>query len=311
MLSKALVAQDLELEMLNVGQGDGFILSCPSGEKILIDLGSKKGKSANMDEVTRRITESISMNGDRFDAIVVTHPDADHYNMLSQALLNIDVSSTNLIFDSDSNDFNLKFDTWAADAFWINPSTLFDNKLAKVTAMPCGNAIVDVLWFAPQHSDKNNQSVSLYIEYGETALFMMGDTHKEVEEQIFDFWKNVKLPKYHVLKVGHHGSESSSGEQFLNWVKPDISLISAGDHSGYKHPRCSVTGTANKPSEQGTLIKYAMKDDDGEHSYVCYDAGGTLRAQDTEKMIFTTLRDGESGHVVLKIPKKGKPTVEL
>ncbi|POA05096.1 ComEC/Rec2 family competence protein, partial [Staphylococcus caprae] len=91
--------------------------------------------------------------------------------------------------------------------------------------------------FIPASSDKNEQSIITLIQYRNKNILLMGDATKNNESILL---QNYKLPKIDILKVGHHGSRTSSSEEFVKNIQPKISLISSGKHNKYHLPNDDV-----------------------------------------------------------------------
>lgn len=91
--------------------------------------------------------------------------------------------------------------------------------------------------FIPASSDKNEQSIIILIQYRNKNILLMGDATKNNESILL---QNYKLPKIDILKVGHHGSRTSSSEEFVKNIQPKISLISSGKHNKYHLPNDDV-----------------------------------------------------------------------
>lgn len=117
---------------------------------------------------------------------------------------------------------------------------------------------------------ENDDSISLYVDYGHFSLMMTGDLSKSGEQKII---KQFKLPKIDILKFGHHGSKTSTDDKFVNQLRPTVGIVSAGINNRYHHPNIETLRTAKKyhvkvyntaekgmiKIEWGLLRKYRIK----------------------------------------------------
>ena len=188
---------------------------------------------------------------DTVDYVVATHAHSDHIGGLQQVLTNFNVNE--VIMTEDKNDtqiFNNLF-----TAIYVNGATLH-YVMAGDTIISEGDLLVEVV--APKvlvPNDYNNNSVVIKITYGNTKFLFAGDAEKSEEDGI---WTNIKCD---LLKVGHHGSKSSSSANFLKKVNPTYAIISCGLYNSYGHPTDDVLQRLNdrkiktyRTDLQGTII---------------------------------------------------------
>ena len=119
-----------------------------------------------------------------------------------------------------------------------------------------GEAIITVIYVGKDDKNLNNSSIVLKLKYKNAEFLFMGDLEKSVEKELLD--KDIKAD---ILKVGHHGSDSSSSREFIEKVKPSMSIISVGKNNKYNHPRNSTiellkknNSTVLRTDELGTII---------------------------------------------------------
>jgi competence protein ComEC len=213
----------LRIYFLNIGQGDSILIKTPDQKLMLIDGGPDATVLAQLGAVLPALTDKI-------DLVVATHPDKDHVAGL------IDVEGR---FRADRTEINLplKLELSLQEAAQKNNSQII--KLDSETDFNFGCCVkVDVLWPYPGFSDPdtNNNSVSLLISYGSFSMYSGGDLPKQFEEQIL-------LPldqQLSVIKLGHHGSRTSTSERVMERLLPGISVISAGKDNSYGHPHQEV-----------------------------------------------------------------------
>ena len=135
------------------------------------------------------------------------------------------------------------------------------------TTYNLGRALIKIIgpMSGPDDGNLNNYSTVLKVTFGEMDIIMTGDAEKEVEDQIIANGDDIDAE---ILKVGHHGSNTSTGENFLESVSPDYALISAGVGNRYKHPTKSTMEKLEennvevyRTDESGTVIATITSDD--------------------------------------------------
>jgi competence protein ComEC len=230
--------QPLRLTMLDVGQGESLVLRTPAGRTILVD-GGGTAKFEREDVGRTVIVPFLESNGIRkLDALVLTHADADHCNGLQAVVREVPIS---LFVDGGHSD-----DVSAVEYIQLRRAIALKN--IPVVEAHAGEkldthdgAMIDVL--APlsppiesEHSDNDNGAV-LKVKYGKTSLLLTADIEEPAEERLEQRGLDLKCT---VLKVGHHGSNSSTHEELLSAAQPQIALISCGRYNKYGHPRPEV-----------------------------------------------------------------------
>lgn len=215
---------ELAVHFLDVGQGDSTFIELPDDECMLIDAATS--------DYGNTITEKIEQYGySKIDYLVATHPHADHIGGMTQIVEHFDigeiympkVSTDTKTFESllqAVSDKNMKINTAGAGKVIFSDSSLEMKFLS-----PEADVSYDGL---------NNYSAVLKITYGENAFLFTGDAETDAEELVLDTYYNEL--DCDVLKVGHHGSETSSSAEFLNAVTPDYAVISCGVNNSYGHP---------------------------------------------------------------------------
>ncbi len=219
----------LKVSFLDVGQGDAIFIEAPSGITMLVDGG--KGKA-----VLRALGEILPWYDRSIDVVVATHPDADHIGGLPEILARYEVahlllSSVQDIEGSDATALEAAY-TEAA----ISPRIAYRGDIIDLG----GGAYAEVLF--PDRSvpaiETNTGAIVLRVVYGETAFLLSSDVPQNIERYLALLdQKNLKAD---VLKVGHHGSRTSSAPIFLGYVEPRFGVVSRGCGNSYGHPHEEV-----------------------------------------------------------------------
>ncbi|MFH1008098.1 MAG: DNA internalization-related competence protein ComEC/Rec2 [Candidatus Latescibacterota bacterium] len=232
---QGILRQDrLEVVFLDVGQGDAIFLRFPNGRIMLVDGG---GRMFQFDTGKEIIAPFLRHRGfQKIDVVVPTHSDNDHIGGLLSLLEEFPVSHV-----LDSGQYA---DTWTDDRFY----ELVEQKGITRHIVSAGDSLIGlggvgifVLHPAPafvssQHDSpmgRNNTSVVLKISYRGVSFLLTGDAEQGAE-RFFLNWGD-RLPAT-VLKVGHHGSRGSTGQAFLDAVRPEIAILSVGAGNRYGHP---------------------------------------------------------------------------
>ena len=221
------IKSDLKITMLNVGQGDSFLIQT-STQKILID-------TSDVDERSKLVSELDKAGVNSLDKIILTHPHADHIGGLEK-LLKDKKFTVKEVFDNgiaSTSKLYLNYMT-AIKENNVKHSTLkagdtlnFGGNVKFEVLFPNKN-VVDEVNGGKQKSDPNNESIVGRLHYKNFTMMFTGDAELKVESEIWQDNKDKAL-KSSILKAGHHGSHSSSSENFVRVVNPQYVLISAGE----------------------------------------------------------------------------------
>jgi competence protein ComEC len=228
----------LLLEAIDVGQGDSLLLITPDGKTMLVDGGGLGGgprqAQQEFDIGEEAVSPTLWSRGiRRLDVVALSHAHSDHMGGLPAVLRN-----------------------FRPGELWVgnNPHTAeYDALLAEATALHVrvrefragyevrlGDAQVHVLApsnsYQPRDEANNNDSLVLHVAYGATSVLLEGDAESPIERAMM----SEPGLQSTLLKVGHHGSVSSTQPDFLARVKPQWAVISCGLHNRFGHPREEV-----------------------------------------------------------------------
>lgn len=212
------VTSDLQIYFFDVGQADS-ILILNNNTAMLIDAGNNNDGELLVDYIKN------SLNINKIDILVGTHPHEDHIGGLD-----------NIINELNIGDIYLPEVITTTKTF-EDVITAIENKNLAITVpeigekFSLGEADFEVLFTGTDDSDLNATSIIINMLYGNKTYLFTGDTTEEVEETILN--KNIDID---VLKVAHHGSRYSSSYEFLEKATPDYAIISVGEDNSYEHP---------------------------------------------------------------------------
>lgn len=214
----------LQIHYIDVGQADAALIIC-DGETMLIDGGNKEDSSLLYTYLKKN-------NITHLNYVVGTHAHEDHIGGIPGALR---YATADTVF--------CPVTSYDSKAFRDFVKSVTEQELS-ISVPQTGNtfmlgaATVEILHCDPAGEEPNNTGIVLRISYGETSFLFTGDAEREVEEYILDSGTDVQST---VLKVGHHGSETSTSYRFLYEVQPKYAVISVGADNSYGHPHDAVT----------------------------------------------------------------------
>ncbi|MBR2476970.1 MAG: MBL fold metallo-hydrolase [Clostridia bacterium] len=225
----------LHIYYLDVGNADSIFIKLPDGKTMLIDAGEKESGGKIVNYLKNAGVQSI-------DYLVATHPHADHIGGMVDVI----------------NAFEIR-NVYMTNA--VNNTKTFENMLIALDAEGCpvtqAKAGVEILsddnlsavFVAPnsdEYEDLNNYSAVIKLTYGNNSFVFAGDAEKKAEDEIRT---NIKCD---VLKVGHHGSNTSTTKNFLKKTEPTYAIISCAQENDYNHPHDKVL----KRLEEAGVIVY-------------------------------------------------------
>jgi len=223
------VGRSLELHLIDVGQGDAIAVRSPAGRWVLVDAGPR---GPGFDAGMRRVVPYLKRQGvRRIEAVVLTHPHLDHIGGAPAVLREFRVRGAMDPFRPHGSRPYLDLLSLARErevSWWAARAGLgFELDQLRVRVLHPDEATAT----DPHLDDPNDLSVVLLLEWRETAILLTGDAPAMVERQVLE-----ALPLLTVLKVGHHGSRTSTSLELLAHTSPRYALIGVGEGNGFGHP---------------------------------------------------------------------------
>jgi competence protein ComEC len=218
----------LTVRFLDVGQGDSIHIETPDGYELLIDGGASS-------QVLRKLSEGRSFFDRKIDVVLATHPDTDHIGGLVD------------IFERYTVDYIIKTEAEheapAARAFARAESIEGSQVILAQAGQEIQLGASTTIRILSPNGDttnwgNNNASIVVQVVYGDIAFMLTGDAPSSIEDYLVTAYGSSLESE--VLKLGHHGSKTSTSENFLDTVQPEFAVVSASADNRYGHPHQSV-----------------------------------------------------------------------
>ena len=244
--------ESLTVHFIDVGQADCALLEC-GGEYMLIDGG-------NVEDGQLVVTYLQEQGVEQLNMVVCTHAHEDHVGGLPSVLA---VYPTHTVLSPTKTYSSKVFDDFM---YYVDQQGLEVEIPSPGDSYNLGDdesgATVTVLGPVKSYAETNDTSIILKVEFGENSFLFTGDMEVSAENDMLDYWEtswaNVSAD---VLKVGHHGSDTSTGYRFLHEVNPTYAVISVGEGNSYGHPHDEPMSRLNdagctifRTDEMGTIL---------------------------------------------------------
>lgn len=214
------VDKNISVKFIDVGQADSCVIVTPNNDVILIDAGEKKDASEIIPELDKYEFEDI-------DLMILSHPHADHIGGAETLIGKYDVNEVLMCsYPATSKLFNSLLDC-------LTDKSIKTSQASEGMKYSIDGVNIEVIAVDTIPKDNNNSSIVCKISYGEIDMLFMGDAETQTEEVILSKDLDIDCD---ILKVGHHGSETSTSDEFLDIVSPSLCVISVGEGNSYNHP---------------------------------------------------------------------------
>lgn len=231
---------NLEVVMFDVGEADSMLISTPSKKvNILIDTG--RGIDIN-----NIIIYLKSIGISKLNYLIITHGDEDHIGGVLYLIDNFKVDNV-ILNKGDYTELEVELITHLK-----NKNIKYTNNINKIPLLGSYMYLLNTKEF----SNENDNSIVTYFEYQKYKFLFMGDSSSKTEEYLIN---NYNLTNISFLKVGHHGSNTSSSPLFINKINPKVSLISVGRNNFYHHPNKEVLTNLSNSVIYRTDINKSIK----------------------------------------------------
>lgn len=234
----------MEVHFIDVGQGDSTLITC-DGRAMLIDAGDESKGTA--------IQNYIQKKGiGKLDYLVLTHPDTDHIGGAPVIVTKFDIDTVFMSNYKGENDTYEKL------------IQALDYKRLKYSTPPAGSqyrlgsAVITILSPARTYDNPNDASIALMIRNGDNRFLFTGDASENAEADMIAEHADLAADVYH---AGHHGSRTSTSDQFFQKVSPSCAVISCAEGNSYGHPSAQTLNTFRmngvkvyRTDEEGTII---------------------------------------------------------
>lgn len=242
--SKSTETEEMEVHFIDVGQGDATLITC-DGHAMLIDAGDYSRGTAIQNYLQKQKVKKL-------DYLILTHPDSDHIGGAPVIITKFEIDK---VFVSNYEKDNKTYQKLIQ---------ALDNKRLQYTTpkigsqYPLGTAGITILAPNNAYDNPNDASIALMIQNGENRFLFTGDAEENAEQDILATGIDLSADVY---KAGHHGSRTSTSQEFFEAVSPSSAVISCGEDNSYGHPHAETLNTFRmngvkvyRTDEDGTII---------------------------------------------------------
>ena len=235
----------LEIHIINVGQGDAILIRCPEGtHELLIDSGELNQRYPDAATKFKAYLGAKQAATNAIEVVVATHPHSDHIGSMKWV---VDTYSIGLYVDNGMTATSATFTKLneSLTARSVPRKNAKDATVPDIDFCPLAEVNARILrpaGFEEDEDNPNNRSVVIRVDFKNVSFLFVGDAEAEEEQLLVNDAATKALLDCDFLKVGHHGSETSSKPFFIDAVTPKVAAISCGvkdtgTNKGYKHPR--------------------------------------------------------------------------
>lgn len=231
----------LTVAFLNIGQGDAIYIEAPHGNQLLIDGGPGR-------QILRELGNVMPFSDRTIDAVIATHPDADHIGGLVDVLDNYEVG---LFMEpgvtTDSSLYKTLEEKVAREK--TENGSLQKIEARRGMTIDLGDGVLLQILYPVSDTrgwETNDASIVARLVYGNTEFLLTGDAPVKTERGLMYMGPSFVSLHSDVLKVGHHGSKTSTSPEFVAAVHPEYAVISVGKDNRYGHPTPVVLETLKK-----------------------------------------------------------------
>lgn len=239
----------LKIHFFDIGQGDSILVETPSGRQILVDGGPDN-------KVLSKLGETMPFYDKDIDVVIVSHPHADHIVGLIDVLNRYNVKN---IIEAKESYNSPEFRAWEGAVKNENANNI-EAIAGKVIDLGDGVTLTILHPFESVIGDNpknpHDDVVVAMLKYKDLEVMLTGDMEQRVERRLMLAGEELDSD---VLKVGHHGSKTSTSEEFLSAVSPEVAVIQVGAKNRYGHPSPEVLNRL-----ENSDIKYYRNDIDGD-----------------------------------------------
>ncbi|HBG5343416.1 TPA: MBL fold metallo-hydrolase [Clostridioides difficile] len=215
----------LSIHMIDVGQGDSILIQTPTNKNILIDGGDEDSENIITSYLRQKRIKTI-------DIIIATHPDSDHIGSLDNVIKKFNVNSVYMPEQSTDSEAYQNLINSCTDKD-LSIQYLYKDDVLNID----NNINIYVLSPSYIQEESNLNSIVFKLTFNDNSFLFMGDAEEENEKEIL---RSFELNNINFIKIGHHGSNSSSSLEFIKKISPDIAAISCGYKNQYGHPHREV-----------------------------------------------------------------------
>jgi competence protein ComEC len=225
---------ELHIQVLDIGQGDAILIKTPENNYAIIDAGP--GSTGHS-----KLIDKLPFMEDTVDLIIATHADYDHIGSIQDVLNSY---KTEIVFIAPTTKDNGTIQSLRKH---MRDGKIKNAHLNSNTDFTFDSIKWNILWptettTLPDELDENDRSYGIELSYNNFTFVSMGDLSKEQELSAIN---DLESSTSTILKISHHGSQTSTSMELLEQLNPQVALISAGQNNSYGHPHSNVLSMLN------------------------------------------------------------------